>query len=240
MGEGTPRIVLIGAGRVASHLSRAMRDCGMSPLEVGGRTRVAPIPDDADIYLIAVSDTAIAQVAEEIGDVKGLVVHTAGSVSLDVLPQRRRGVMYPMQTFSKDREVDMSRVPFFVESDTDLDTLLKLANTLSNHVTVADYETRSTLHLAAIFCNNFTNRMMAIADSILQEHGIPFCTMLPLIEETVDKVHGMSPHNAQTGPAARWDVEVMNKHLGMLTDSRTKDIYRLISQDIHDDKLRFE
>ena len=128
MGEGTPRIVLIGAGRVASHLSKALRDCGMSPLEVGGRKRVAPIPDDADIYLIAVTDTAIAQVAEEIGDVNGLVVHTAGSVALDVLPQRRRGVMYPMQTFSKERDVDMSRVPFFVESDTDLDPLLQLAD----------------------------------------------------------------------------------------------------------------
>lgn len=201
---------------------------------------MAPIPDDADIYLIAVTDTAIAQVAEEIGDVNGLVVHTAGSVALDVLPQRRRGVMYPMQTFSKDRDVDMSRVPFFVESDTDLDPLLQLANTLSRHVTVADYDTRSTLHLAAVFCNNFTNRMMTIADGILQKHGIPFCTMLPLIEETVAKVHDMCPQKAQTGPAVRWDVDVMNKHLDMLTDSRTKDIYRLVSQDIHDDKLRSE
>ncbi len=238
MGEGTPRIVLIGAGRVASHLAEALRGCGIPPLEVGGRMRRAAIPSDADIYVIAVTDTAIAQVAEEIGDVDGLVVHTAGSVPVDVLPQRRRGVMYPMQTFSRDRKVDMSRVPMFVESDTDLDTLLWLARTLSGNVTVADYDTRRTIHLAAVFCNNFTNRMMAIAERLLEEKGIPFSVMLPLIDETAAKVHDMSPCVAQTGPAVRWDSGVMDAHLRMLEGLPAADIYRLVSQDIHAADIR--
>ncbi len=234
MGESTPRIVLIGAGRVASHLAEALRDCGMPPLEVGGRVRCAAMPPDADIYVIAVTDAAIAQVAEEIGNVPGLVLHTAGSVPVDVLPQRRRGVMYPMQTFSRDRKVDMRRVPLFVESDTDIDTLLWLARTLSGNVTMADYRMRCTIHLAAVFCNNFTNRMMAIAEGLLKEKGIPFSAMLPLIDETAAKVHGMSPCKAQTGPALRWDTEVMDTHLRMLEGTAAADIYRIVSGDIHD------
>ena len=192
MGTCSYSTVLIGNGNVASHLGLALEQAGHRVVRVGGRNRTVPIPRDADLYVIAVTDSAIASVAAEIGDVPGLVVHTAGSVPMSVLPQRRKGVLYPLQTFTKGRPVDMRSVPLFVESEGGEELLLHVASQLSDIVIPMDSERRRYLHLAAVFCNNFTNHMYRITEELLSQHDIPFEVMLPIIDETARKVHSLT------------------------------------------------
>ena len=234
MGARTYRAVLIGAGNVATRLACALRQAGHEVIAVGGRTRVQPIPADADIYIIAVSDRSIAQVAGELARVGGLVVHTAGSVGMDVLPQ-----LYPLQTLSRARQIDFSQVPLFIESDSDLPLLHEVASSLSRSVHVLDSERRRRIHLAAVFCSNFTNAMYSMAHRLLQAEGIPFSVLLPLITETAAKVRDLVPHEAQTGPAVRWDTEVMEAQKALLPDDEMRQVYSLLSNYIHNDKLRF-
>lgn len=238
MGACSYSTVLIGSGNVASHLGLALEQAGHRVVRVGGRSRTMPIPQDADLYVIAVTDSAIATVAEQIGDVPGLVVHTAGSVPMSVLSQRRRGVLYPLQTFTKGRPVDMRSVPLFVESEGGEELLLEVANQLSDRVIRMDSEHRRYLHLAAVFCNNFTNHMFRITEELLSQHDIPFDVMLPIIDETARKVHSLSPAQAQTGPAVRWNQGVMEAQLALLEREDLKQLYQIISKSIHHDKLR--
>lgn len=223
---------------MASHLGEALQRAGHQVIRVGGRTRTMPIPKDADLYVIAVTDSAIASVAAEIGDVAGLVVHTAGSVSMNVLPQRNRGVLYPLQTFTKGRAIDICAVPLFIETDGDIQFLREVAGQISSNVTEMDSQRRRYLHLAAVFCCNFTNHMYRITESMLAEHDIPFSVMLPLIDETACKVHSLSPAQAQTGPAVRWNQEVMKAQLELLDREDLKQLYQIISKSIHHDKLQ--
>ena len=238
MGTRTYRTVLIGRGNVASHFEEALLSAGHQVISVGGRSRTQPIPTDADFYVIAVTDSAIQSVAAEIGDVKGLVVHTAGSMPMSVLPQRNRGVLYPLQTFTKGRPIDMQTVPLFIESDGDLSLLHEIASQISDSVTVMDSERRRYLHLAAVFCCNFTNHMYRITEKMLSQHDIPFSVMLPLIDETARKVHSLSPQAAQTGPAVRWNEEVMQAQMRLLEREDIRQLYQIISQSIHQDKLQ--
>lgn len=238
MGTHTYRTVLLGRGNVASHLKEALSETGHQVIPVGGRDRTQPIPTDADLYIIAVTDSAIASVAAEIGDVKGLVVHTAGSVPMSVLPQQNRGVLYPLQTFTKGRPVDMQEVPLFIESDGDLPLLREVAYHISQHVTEMDSQRRCYLHLAAVFCCNFTNHMYRLTEKMLSQHDIPFSVMLPLIDETARKVHSLSPAQAQTGPAVRWNHEVMQAQINLLEREDLRQLYQIISHSIHLDKLQ--
>ena len=238
MGTRTYRTVLIGRGNVASHLQEALTQAGHQVLALGGRNRTQPIPQDADLYVIAVTDSAIAQVAAAIGPVDGLVVHTAGSVPMSILPQRNRGVLYPLQTFTKGRPLDMSQVPLFIESDGNLPLLHEVASQISSVVTEMDSSRRRYLHLAAVFCCNFTNHMYRITEAMLAQHDIPFSVMLPLIDETARKVHALTPAQAQTGPAVRWNEEVMQAQLNLLDREDLKQLYQIISNSIHHDKLQ--
>jgi predicted short-subunit dehydrogenase-like oxidoreductase (DUF2520 family) len=141
-----------------------------------------------------------------------------------------------MQTFSKRREVDFSEVPFFVEADGEetLQELKELAGRLSPNVREATSEQRRSLHLAAVFACNFTNHMYALCDRLLQKHGLPFEVMLPLIDETARKVHELKPHEAQTGPAVRYDENVIGKHLSLLADDpECQELYEKISKSIY-------
>lgn len=229
-------IALIGRGRVATHLMDALQGAGHSVMMYAGRDGSRIVGDDVDVVIISVCDDAISSVTERIaiGRTEPLVVHTAGSVSMDVLPFRRRGVLYPMQTFSIGRDVDMSKVPFFVESavEEDLDVLKGLANGISGIVMPLDSERRKVLHLAAVLCCNFTNHLYDLTAGVLKRNGIPFSMMLPLIDETVAKIHTMHPHDAQTGPAMRGDMAVINDHLDMIDDTYLHDIYDLMSKSI--------
>ena len=208
---------------------------------VGGRQRTCPVPRDADLYIIAVSDRAIKSVSEEIGNVEGLVVHTAGSVPMDALCQRRRGVLYPLQTLSKSRTLPASRVPLYIEASQEADVALlrELAESMGSKAEQMDSERRKYLHLAAVFCSNFVNRLYGITAELLADHGIPFSSMLPLIHETADKMDELTPHEAQTGPAVRWDEQVMAQQMALLDDQQ-RQLYQLFSNSIHYDKLRLE
>ena len=221
-----------------------LRDNIKPPFEltcVGGRQRTCLIPQDADLYIISVSDRAIRSVAEELKDVEGLVVHTAGSVAMNVLSQRRRGVLYPLQTISKKRQIPASRVPFYIEAseEQDAELLCLLAESMGSKAEQMDSERRKYLHLAAVFCCNFVNRLYGLTADLLEEHNIPFSVMLPLIHETADKMDELTPSEAQTGPAVRWDEAVMAQQMALLDDEQ-KLLYQLLSKSIHDDKLRLD
>lgn len=142
-----------------------------------------------------------------------------------------------MQTFSKQREVNFEEVPFFVEANSqeDAELLKAIAGTLSEKVYEVTSEQRKSLHLAAVFTCNFTNHMYALAAELLDKYHLPFEVMLPLIDETARKVHELAPHDAQTGPAVRYDENVINHHLTMLEDTpKLQEIYKLISKSIHE------
>ena len=215
-------------------------------------TDVAQVSGEAEMYLFCVSDAVLESLSRQVFDAinasdvesegkdtgsHALFVHTAGSMSQDVLPAARRGVLYPLQTFSRKRQVDFTQIPIFVESNTDEEQLMMLAELISNRVWALNEESRRYMHLAAVFACNFTNHMYDLASRILSERGIPFSALLPLIDETARKVHEMQPGEAQTGPAVRHDTNVIARHLALLNDEKMKEIYTLLSESIYD-KLR--
>ena len=253
---GKKRIVLIGAGNVATHLGVALQQAGWEIAQVYSRTEasaselanrlqvpfvtsIAEVCTDADVYIVAVKDDALKSLIPELvkGREGGLFVHTAGSVPMSVWESYciRYGVFYPMQTFSKQKPVGFSKVPFFLEGDgaETLAMLKELACTLSEKVYDATSEQRMALHMAAVFACNFTNHMYALSAHLLEKNGLPFDAMLPLIDETARKVHELAPKAAQTGPAIRKDMDVMNKHLDMLSaEPELREIYKMISNSI--------
>ena len=228
-------IAIIGKGRVATHLGRALSLAGHAVSMCGGRHRELPVPEEVDVVILAIKDSAISQVAQTLADSKALVLHTSGSVPMDAIPSVRRGVFYPLQTFSLDRNVDFRKIPLFLEARTeeDMALLAQLASDISDTHMPMDGERRKTLHLAAVLCCNFVNHLYSISHDILAEQRIPFSTLFPLMEETLDKVRALSPHDAQTGPAVRWDENVMQSHLSMLANPIHREIYRLLSESIH-------
>lgn len=203
-------------------------------------TDLSTVINNARLYIVSLKDTAFVELLPEIilGKEKGLWVHTAGSIPMNVWEGQieRYGVFYPMQTFSKQRKVDFSDIPIFVESNSAEDTrfLKDIAAVLSERVYEATSEQRKSLHLAAVFTCNFTNHMYTLAADLLEKYELPFEVMLPLIDETARKVHELNPHLAQTGPAIRYDKNVINNHLQMLVDEpQIQELYRLISESIH-------
>ena len=218
-------------------------------LGCGWTTEVAGITARAELYVFSVRDAVLGELAERVfsslenlgggvGERRegpgALFVHTAGSMPVDVLPAPRRGVLYPMQTFSKQRPLRFSEIPVFVESPTDEAMLLELASQLSERPSVLDGERRRRLHLAAVFACNFANHVYDLSSRILEEVGLPFEVMLPLIDETARKVHDLPPRLAQTGPAVRYDQNVMRRHLELLGEGVEREIYELLSRSIHD------
>ncbi len=254
------RIVLVGAGNVATCMGVALQRAGYEIMQVYSRTEasasvladrlstvytvsVDEICRDADLYLVAVKDSALTGMVTELvkGREHALFVHTAGSMPIDVWKGMvsRYGVFYPLQTFSKQREVDFSRVPFFIEasSSEELHLLRELAVRLSHDVYELTSEQRKYLHVAAVFACNFTNHLYALGARLLEAHGIPFKVMLPLIDETARKVHELTPTKAQTGPAIRNDESVISMHLSLLADNPSmQDLYERISRSIRDGK----
>mgnify|MGYP001090857956 CR=1 FL=1 len=251
-------VVFIGAGNLATNLAKALYYKGFRIVQVYSRTEesartlaqaveaayttdLSSVAADARLYIVSLKDAAFVQLLPEIvaGKENALWVHTAGSIPMDVWAGKvnRYGVFYPMQTFSKQREVNFQEVPFFIEAKRAEDTeLLKaIASTLSEKVYEADSEQRKSLHLAAVFICNFTNHMYALAADLLEKYNLPFEVMLPLIDETARKVHELAPRDAQTGPAVRYDENVMSNHLAMLVDSPAlQEIYKLMSKSIHE------
>lgn len=248
------KIVFLGSGNVATRLAIALKKVGHEIVQVYSRTgknatllaektgaepinEVARVTDAADLYIFSVKDDALPDIIANMPSVKGVWVHTAGSVSMDLFSSHAKeyGVLYPLQTFSRDREVDFAHIPFFIEGSSmeTVQLLGELAGTLSAHVHRLSEEKRATLHLAAVFACNFTNHMYALADEIIGEEGIPFDVLKPLITETAAKVMEMRPREAQTGPAVRFDEKVMQVHLERLNSIAMKELYMQVSKSIH-------
>ena len=203
------------------------------------------LPRDADVYILAVKDDALPHLIAQLHDhcPDRLLLHTAGSVPLSVFGNHEHhGVFYPMQTFSKERQADFSRVHIFIEGSTPraIETARQLAASIGSPVTELSSEQRKKLHLAAVFACNFTNHCYALAEKILatvpcaSPEGLPFDVMLPLIDETTAKVHTMSPRQAQTGPAIRYDKTIISSQSELLADDPLmQQVYDLMSKSIH-------
>jgi len=200
-------------------------------------TDTGALRSDADLYVFALKDAVLHKIVAQVSPNEGLWLHTAGSVPMDIFRgyARRYGVLYPLQTFSKKRPVDFRNVPCFIEADSaqSEQRLRTLAEKISSDVRLLSSEKRRYLHLAAVFACNFTNHMYVLADRILSEQGIDPAVLLPLIDETATKIHTLSPADAQTGPAVRYDCNVIEQQSAMLTDPVVRELYELISKNIH-------
>jgi predicted short-subunit dehydrogenase-like oxidoreductase (DUF2520 family) len=246
--------VIIGSGKVASALALALHHADITILQVYSKTyehaqhlaekvsavavlEAKQISQQADIYLISVSDSAIKQMSELKVLQSKFVVHTAGSIPLSIINQytTRCGVFYPLQTFSEGRTVNMSDVPFCIEAsqDSDYEELIILAKKISDKVYVVNSEQRLRLHLSAVFANNFGNHMFALAFELLKEYQLPFDMLRPLIAETAAKLQEMLPTDAQTGPAVRGDTNTITAHQELLRDKpEMQKIYTFVSESI--------
>ncbi len=189
----------------------------------------------SDIILIAVSDDSIAQVAAEIPETTALIVHTSGSTGLEVLePRERIGVFYPLQTFSKNKELNYKKIPFLIEAKLESD--LKLLSTLpralqAEHFSMNSKE-RAAYHLAAVFSNNFTNHILTEAETLCEQHRISFKLLKPLLKETIEKAFEKGPENSQTGPAKRNDSKTIEKQLAALQTTEQKELYTTLTKAI--------
>ena len=246
-----PSVAIVGSGNVATHLAKALDQVAdvrqvCSPnaghaqslasklVSCQAIVNLADIDSTVDFCIISIKDDAVRDVAERLPAIDGIVCHTSGSAPIEALAKHfRTGVFYPLQTFSKDAEVNVAEAPFFIEASDDdtLNELMALARSISCRVERADSRKRAILHLAAVFACNFANHLWAISSEILGEHGIEFGVMRPLLQATLDKAMAMPPAKAQTGPAARRDQAIMQKHLGMLNPEQAQ-IYKLLSQSI--------
>ena len=232
------RIVLIGRGRLATNLEHALLSAGHEVASVNSRT-LESLPLEADVFIVAVKDAALADVIREAtkGRESQLFVHTAGSMPMDMFKglTAHYGVFYPMQTFSKERLVDFNDISVFLETNDDasMERLKMLATTLTTHIYELDSEGRKHLHLAAVFACNFVNHCYALSAEVLAAKGLPFSVMMPLVDETAQKVHELAPKDAQTGPAVRGDQNVMQMQANMLAGKpAVKQIYEALSSDI--------
>ncbi|MBR4572969.1 MAG: DUF2520 domain-containing protein [Prevotella sp.] len=249
------KTVIIGSGNLATHLSVAMKEAGMPPIQVyspnlshaqqlaerigcEATNKRENVIMDADAYIISIKDDAISDVAEWLGRdrVGATLIHTAGSISIDELTRSvtHAGVLYPMQTFSKDTSLNFREIPIFVEYSDEVskDVVMTIANAVSDRVTETDSAKRKKMHLAAVFACNMTNHCYRLAEKITEEEGIDFSLFAPLIMETARKATIMSPHDAQTGPMKRHDIGVMNMQKELIANPLTKEIYDLMAKSV--------
>ncbi|MDR1455594.1 MAG: DUF2520 domain-containing protein [Tannerella sp.] len=248
------KVVFIGSGNVATHLSVAMQKAGYVIGQVYSRNEIhaqalagrlhcdwtaktGEITPAADLYVFAVRDDALPGLLTQIPPNNGLWIHTAGSVPMDVFEGHAAhcGVLYPLQTFSGNRDTDFRRVPCLIEArwPEDETRLHEIAGRLSDSVQTLSSDKRKFVHLAAVFACNFSNHMYALADQLVRGQGLSTDVLLPLIDETAAKIHVLSPSDAQTGPAVRGDRQTLDRHLALLPDPATREIYQLISNHIY-------
>ena len=249
-----PSVVIIGSGKVATHLGEALKNRNIQILQVVGHTKLSAsklakklicaytidydkINKEADFYIVSVKDDAIASVVEKIEFQPSLIVHTSGSVGCEIFQNKFKnyGVLYPLQTFSEGRKINFEKIPLLIEANKkeNLKKLEKFSLRLSKVIYPVDSEKRKAIHVAAVFVCNFVNHMYNIGANILEREGIPFEILIPLIAETADKVQHGKPKNLQTGPALRNDQRVIKSHLHYLNDLELKKIYALLSKSIY-------
>ena len=241
--------VIIGSGNVAYHLVKAFKQNNIDINQIFGRNEVElskiseefNIPysteklKDAELYIIAVSDSAVENVSEFIKNENVLVAHTSGSLPMEILKgDYRKASFYPLQTFSKNKNLNYSKIPFFIEAENQIDekSLFELASIISDNVETSDYERRKYIHLTAVFACNFVNHLFARAKEISDSQDLDFNYFIPLIDETVEKIHHLEPKLAQTGPAVRGDERVLKLHEDLITDEEHLKIYQLMNESI--------
>ena len=248
------RISFAGAGNVAGALCRELHSIGHTIMHIAsvnennGRTLAGfcnatwsadlSFPDTSEIIIVAVPDKSLSKVLKEIKcNESAIIAHTAGSFGLDIFPSYliNTGVFYPLQTFSGKRKPDISSVPFFIEASNEkcAFAIKNIAESISNTVNFSDTEHRRLLHLAAVFVSNFTNHMLTSGKDISAMAGVSFEVFKPLILETITKAIDLGPENSQTGPAIRYDLNTIEKHLDLLSFSPDlKSMYDLITKSI--------
>lgn len=243
---------MIGAGNVATHLAVALKNCGYRISQIYGRTEISAaelakktnagfttnlndIERNADVYFYCLSDHALENFISNFNGNSGLHIHTAGSISIDIFSGRKKnyGVIYPLQTLSKNKEINFNEVPLFTEANNpeNLEKANAIAKNISKKVFEINSANRMKLHISAVFACNFTNYFYKLAKDLLDESNLPFDLIVPLIEETVEKLKYLSPQQAQTGPAIRGDRNVIEKHLVALEYNKDKQkLYSIISE----------
>lgn len=245
------KIMIIGAGNVASHMGKRLVECGfeisyvvsrniqkalhLSSIIGGIASDVIPeIINSVDVIIISINDSEYKNVIESLNPSKNvLVVHTSGSVGMDVFEGKEYnyGVLYPFQTLTKNRDVDFSSVPLFVEfkNEKSRENIEFIAQKLSNNVMEVNSLQRSYIHLAAVFACNFVNHMFVISEDILKTQNIQFSVLHSLIRETFEKAIETSPFELQTGPALRNDQNILQKHIGLIDDPKIREVYQIMS-----------
>ncbi len=252
-------ISFIGSGNLAWHLAPALDNAGLTVKEIFSRNarhaealterlyqaEVKATLDfstsSSSIFIVAVNDSSINEIAREIIlPEEAVLAHTSGSVPLADLKFAATpniGVFYPLQTFTKSKKIDFKQIPIFIESaneDTEI-ALTTLAKAISHQVKKITSEERKALHIAAVFASNFTNHLLTLSKTIMQQNNLEYDWLRPLILETINKSLQLGPEAAQTGPAMRGDLEIMEKHFDFLKDDpATAEIYKIISQHIID------
>jgi predicted short-subunit dehydrogenase-like oxidoreductase (DUF2520 family) len=252
-------VSIIGSGNLAWHLAPALDNVGFVVKEVFSRNpqhaeqltsrlyqaEVKATLDfstsNSSLFIIAASDDAIKSIAQEIilPD-EAILVHTSGSQPLSELEfsaTTNVGVFYPLQTFTKQKKVDFKNIPIFIESNNEEteEALMLIGKAISNQVRKIGSEERQALHAAAVFASNFTNHMLTISKGIMEQNGLDYDWLKPLILETIQKSLNLDPESAQTGPAKRGDLEILDKHLEFLKeDEAVAEIYKIVSQHIVD------
>jgi predicted short-subunit dehydrogenase-like oxidoreductase (DUF2520 family) len=248
------RITIIGSGNVATHLAAAFKNAGHAIVQVYSRDmqnalllayhvkaeaidNLEQINPETDLFVIAVKDDAIELIATELTKYNKLIVHTSGATSLQILQKHTQnaGVFYPLQTFSKTRELNFNTVPLCIEGADEkiASTLNELAYTITQNVYRINSDQRKTLHVAAVFACNFPNYLYYLSQQLLAEKQLPFDLLRPLILETAEKIQGHLPADVQTGPAVRNDEKTMAAHLEQLQQNPDlQEIYMLLSQGI--------
>ena len=243
------KIVIIGSGNVAYHLCKAFTEKNVAIEQIYGRnekdlrdislefgvscstTKLAV----ADLYLICVSDDYIAEISILIKNDNCIVAHTSGSMPLEILQGNyRKASFYPLQTFSKTKNLVYGEIPFFIEAPEkeDEQLLMNLAAIISKKVMVANFEKRKYIHLTAVFACNFVNHLYARAKEISDDEGIPFDYFIPLIKETTEKINHLEPKIAQTGPAIRNDLRILKMHEELLPSEEHRKIYQTLNESI--------
>lgn len=244
------QLVLLGSGNVATHLfevfstskkvkikqvyNHSENNLQSFQSKIPVTTKLSKLVD-ADVYLLALKDDVLPEIAAQLEAKQALIAHTSGSAGLNSLGKcPRKGVFYPLQTFSKEKELDYSEIPFCLEANSseDLELLKQMAGEISGKAYEISSEQRKKIHLSAVFVCNFVNHLYSIGEKICKENDIPFEILQPLIMETARKINDASPPEVQTGPAIRNDKTTIQAHLKQLSDPQNKEIYKLLTQAI--------
>jgi predicted short-subunit dehydrogenase-like oxidoreductase (DUF2520 family) len=242
------KLVVIGWGNVAQNLAYAIQSTGFEIIQVLTLSSTTPfstiqnaqdVIQNADLYLISVPDDQLEDVIERLPDIQGLVVHTSGVKSSEILAKfKRYGAFYPLQTFRSEVLTSLVDVPFLLEcsQESDLNFLINLASTLKGIPMLIQSETKRKIHLAAVFAMNFSNAMYQISEEILEQEKLSFKIFQPLLLQAQKNAFDLGALKAQTGPAIRGDQKTMDAHLEEINQESWKEIYQLISQLIKNNK----